>query len=55
MTGELAGTDATLDDLVRTGIVRSTPAGYVIGFNYFTLADMRASCGRLIVMCLRLV
>lgn len=41
VTAGLAGTSATLNDLVRTRLIRVTPAGYVIGFNYFTLADMR--------------
>ena len=37
----LRGTDASLPDLLRTKVLRRTPAGYVIGFNYFTLADMK--------------
>jgi hypothetical protein len=41
VTVGLSGADATLSDLVRTHILRPTPAGYVIGFNFFTLADIR--------------
>jgi len=41
VTARLAGTDATPSNLARTRLIRATPAGYVIGFNYFTLADMR--------------
>jgi hypothetical protein len=41
VAARLAGSGATIADLVRTRIVRATPAGYVIGFNYFTLDDMR--------------
>src|SRR5205823_2526624 len=37
----LSGTTITIEDLVRIHLVRETPAGYVIGFNYFTLADVR--------------
>jgi hypothetical protein len=37
----LAGSGATLSDLVRTRLIRSTAGAYVLGFNYFTLADMR--------------
>jgi len=41
IVGALAGSGTSLDDLVRTKIVRETGTGYRIGFNYFTLADMR--------------
>lgn len=37
----LAGAQADIRDLLRTKVLRKTPAGYVIGFNYFTLADMK--------------
>lgn len=41
VTAALAGTHAVPADLLRTKVFRRTPAGYVIGFNYFTLADMQ--------------
>lgn len=37
----LVGSTATIDDLTRTRILRRTPAGYTIGFSYFTADDMR--------------
>lgn len=37
----LEGTDATIDDLLRTRLIRRTPRGYAIGFAYFTTADMK--------------
>jgi hypothetical protein len=37
----LQGSNATIDDLTRTRILRRTPAGFVIGFSYFTADDMR--------------
>src|SRR5437868_12041797 len=37
----LASSSVTIDELTRTRILRRTTAGYAIGFNYFTLGDMR--------------
>lgn len=37
----LVGSGATIDDLIRTRIVRRSGHSLLIGFNYFTLTDMR--------------
>jgi hypothetical protein len=41
VAASLAGSGATVDRLMRTHILRRVPAGYAIGFSYFTLDDMR--------------
>lgn len=38
----LDGSDATLADLLRVGLLREDDGRYAVGFNYFNAADMRA-------------